>query len=388
MYDPALNVGMGVSREKPLVLPPDSSLVSTISRPTPYNRPQPDIGAVLTVLKAPAPEGSFRPPYSGKDKTVKYNKSQLKWDLLPKLQPGTSAPRMEDVERWFEKPWLDHVPTWNGTKAHPAQNLPEYPRDMCEQVSIASLMLLLDLPKEKKEKLLVAFVQVGIDQYEIYDQTKDKLEVAWGVGAGFGSGRKWPIVFAGLMLDEKKMQQVNMLKMCNEDGQTYYGKCWTGATVCWGMSHSVLAGVAGGDKNGNADHEEKHPSEWTCDGRGKPGDPAAGSRSNARSEAYKRCCNSKQWVGEALAARLMNATKVWNHDPFFDYVDRWMTEDDTEFLKVAGEHLKGDPFKRDQPQFRQRTSGYPFVDDMWKKYRPTVQPPPDGWKKEHKSATQ
>jgi hypothetical protein len=40
----------------------------------------------------------------------------------------------------------------------------------------------------------------------------------------------------------------------------------------------------------------------------------------------------------------MGATKNWNHDPFFDYVDRWMNE----------EHAAGGP----------------FVQQMWNLYRP------------------
>ena len=31
-------------------------------------------------------------------------------------------------------------------------------------------------------------------------------------------------------------------------------------------------------------------------------------------------------MGEALAARLMGATEAWGHEPFFDYVDRWVRE--------------------------------------------------------------
>ena len=47
-------------------------------------------------------------------------------------------------------------------------------------------------------------------------------------------------------------------------------------------------------------------------------------------ESYRRASTSHGWVGEALAARIMHAEKYWDHDAFFSYVDRWMTEDDTE----------------------------------------------------------
>ena len=36
----------------------------------------------------------------------------------------------------------------------------------------------------------------------------------------------------------------------------------------------------------------------------------------------------------------MHAEKYWDHDAFFSYVDRWMTEDDTQFLKIIQEQTK------------------------------------------------
>ena len=380
LYDPALNVAVGVCPEKPLVLQPDSSLVSTISRNKPFNRPQPDVGAVLTILKAPATAGSFRPPYSGTDKSIRFNKSQLNWNALLKLEPAGPVPEIGTVSIWFEKPWLDHVTTFIGGDSHPIQNLPDYGRDMVARVSVASLILQLDLPKEKKEELLIRFVQTGIDLHGVYQLGKGRegpgnpaspggpndTTKVWSVGGGTFNGRKWPIVFAGIMLGDKVMQNVKMETMCNEDGQTYYGDCWTGAKVCWGMYHSL---------NPKYDHEGKTPSLWTCDGRGKPGDPGSGSDSDCRSESYRNCCNSMQWVGEALAVRLMGATKVWNHDAFFDYVDRWMTEDNTEFRKTE-KQVVGKEYSA------QQTSRNKFVDEMWAKYRPTLGPA-DGWKKPH-----
>ncbi|MFO7603090.1 MAG: hypothetical protein R6X06_04660, partial [Gammaproteobacteria bacterium] len=39
---------------------------------------------------------------------------------------------------------------------------------------------------------------------------------------------------------------------------------------------------------------------------------------------YRNCCTSATWVGQAMAIQLMNQKALWNHNPFFDYVDRWM----------------------------------------------------------------
>ena len=99
------------------------------------------------------------------------------------------------------------------------------------------------------------------------------------------------------------------------------------------------------------------------------------------SESYRRCCTSAAWVSEALALRLMKAEKAWNHDAFLDYCDRWMYEDDTEFIKT----LKADTDSDFSAAWaRQGQSWEPFVNEMWAKYRTAPgMPPTDGWKQQH-----
>ena len=84
-YKSSLNAALGVSSTKPLTLQPGSSLVSTMSVQAPGSTPQVQDAAVLTVLSAAAPEGSFRPPYCGGDKSIKYNVGELKEELLENL---------------------------------------------------------------------------------------------------------------------------------------------------------------------------------------------------------------------------------------------------------------------------------------------------------------
>jgi hypothetical protein len=66
---------------------------------------------------------------------------------------------------------------------------------------------------------------------------------------------------------------------------------------------------------------------------------------------------------------------TWNHPAFFDYVDRWMTEDDTQAvadIKAQSGFDYSSDWERQgqtaawlQGEFPQ----YSFVDDMWKAYR-------------------
>jgi chitodextrinase len=227
-YDPNLNVALDVSATNPLILQPDSSLVSTISNPTAGQRPQLKTAAILTVLESTPPVGSFRPHYSGTDKTIKFNSNQLNYSLLANLVPVSNTPSLATVERYFERPWLDHLEgsaaDWN---IHPSDNMPNYGRDLSAQIGIGALMLHLNFTEQEKETLLVRYVQLGIDLYSIAILDNK----CWIPDGGIASGRKWPILFAGLMLDDANMKNIGSISgdyrgsgyvHFGEDGQTFY----------------------------------------------------------------------------------------------------------------------------------------------------------------------
>src|SRR4030042_968578 len=116
-YDPDLNAAMPgreiLSEKNPLILQPNTSLISTISLPDAGNRPQWETAAILTVLDSAPPAGSFRPPYCGSDKTIRFNVDDLRSGLLQRLPPVPETPGLGTVERYFERPWIDHVPNWS-----------------------------------------------------------------------------------------------------------------------------------------------------------------------------------------------------------------------------------------------------------------------------------
>jgi hypothetical protein len=42
---------------------------------------------------------------------------------------------------------------------------------------------------------------------------------------------------------------------------------------------------------------------------------------------YRRCCTANAWVGAVLSAHILGARELWNHQPLFDYQDRYMSEE-------------------------------------------------------------
>jgi hypothetical protein len=331
---------------------------------------------VLTCLAAPVPADAFRPSYCDRSQKI-YLASHLKRSLLPSLPYGRDTVEtdlgpvsLKELEDHYSRVWLDLV--FFSFDA-PVEYQPQYGRELAEAPGLATLFLETDLPPEKKEKLLIGVVQNGIDLWGIVRAGFH----GWQAHGGHGSGRKWPIVFAGMMLGDDAMASPTRTYpnvQFGEDMQTLFKRSWTGANV-------VYAGHNGVDGNGEdvnkkqpgwGQYEHLQPKDWPID----PSEPGM-------NEGYRRL-NGPPWVGEALAARIMHAERNWDHDAFFAYVDRWMTEDDTPFRKIIQEQTTFPPYRPGGLTYRpydwQRQTWYPFVMEMWQKYRDNLPPAPNGEK--------
>ncbi|MDP6038284.1 MAG: hypothetical protein QGG64_07030, partial [Candidatus Latescibacteria bacterium] len=237
-----------------------------------------------------------------------------------------------------------------------------YGRETSRAFGNASLLLCLDIDAEKKEKLLINCVQYGLDLWGIA-----RAGYRWTALGGHGNGRKWPIVFAGMMLDDEAMSRPTTSlehAVFSEDEQTRYGQAWHGATVIYG-GHM---GESKADDFRQILHEVVHPKDWPVNEKvSRKWQLAA-----ATNEGYRRCCTSSSWVASALAMRLMKAEGNWDHPAFFDYVDRWMTEDDTIINETISAELKKRGSSRGFKADRERAQGMAwdtFTIEMWEKYR-------------------
>jgi len=371
----------------PVAMRPGDALVSTISlkkdqdanfvyhssgRADPKNDNCPTlVGAVLTCVKEPLPADAFRPAYCDRGQTI-YLSRNLKRDLLPKLAPVKNMPKPADFALVFQRPWLDLG--FFGFD-QPMENMPHYGQWVGQASSNAGLILCGDFPAEEKERLLVNVVQVGID---LFGAVKSG-HPGWPCWGGHGSGRKFPIVLAGVMLGDEQMANVNRSfpkASFGEDEQTAYGDCWTGAKVVF-AGHSGINAATGVGRNYErgavwGPYEHLSPDKWTKD--------------QHQSDAYRRANSSCCWVGQALALRLMKLEKAWNHDAFFDYMDRWMNEDDKPFRTEVGKAFPTDTALLDDSKgwYHQGNPGETWIGEMWTKYRDAEGlPPQDGWKKPH-----
>jgi len=326
-YDPGLNVarpnGRDLSESNPLVLQPECSLVSAISTARAESSTILQTAAILTILGSSAPEGSFRPPYCGADKTIRFNISQLDYSLLAGLKPVPGAPGLSTVERTFERPWLDHVPNWPNSYLHPVDNMPGFGRELATEIGVGALMLNLNFENARKETLLIRYLQLGIDLYGIIqDGGKDN----WVNNGAHNSGRKWPILFAGLMLNDPCMKNIGRPDIPDygplhpeyvhfgEDDQTFYV-----SQVDVDATHST---------QWNPDKRDPQRIPYEQEDIGLPEWGIVHAISPYRSNkfwntAYRRV-SCPSWGGFVLAAHIMGVKDLWNHDALFDFKDRYM----------------------------------------------------------------
>ena len=333
----ALIDGKPISADNPLNISNNSTLISMVSwlynsktdtekgcpkfnGGTKAPRPVTRIGAILTVLsEAPAP-GSFRPAYCGDNKAILFNITDIDFSKLLELEPVKHTPMVEAMAKRMSRPWIDHVHEYLGAMVHPSMNLPNYGREMCGTANTVALMLHLKMDKAEKMKLLIPYIQYGIDCFGI-----TQVGGGWPANGGHGMGRKLPILAAGTLLNDQAMLDIGKSKTrFHDDEQTFYVE--------------------------EIDIERSHSDKWKPDSRAADklsyseehlGMPEWGIRhflkpfaDNRGWRTPYRDINNTVLPGTALAASMFQLREAWNHDALFDYARRIMHEPKVSLNKI------------------------------------------------------
>jgi hypothetical protein len=270
--------------------------------------------AVLTVLAAVPPDNGatvFRPPYFGTNKPL-YSTLGLHTELLPSLAPVANTPGLATMTAKFQRVQIDHQTDWSGGYLHPVENMETYGAAMASTSADAALRLMLNDPLSAKKPLLINYIQLGIDLYAM-----QKGGVFWLASGGTSVGRKLPIAFAAVLLDNQAMKDAvyNAAPAANktfdEDWSIRAGQGGRGlfGQMGWGSSEQTYwnAVYSGSSTNGEPD-----PYGY-IDG----GSYAGAGYVGVVAQPYK---------GQAIVMHLMPQLKtVWNNQAFIDFVDRWVT---------------------------------------------------------------
>ncbi len=364
----------------PITLKPGDALVSSISLAQIHSLPEvmhsTDMSfspvrtvSVLTVLASAVSADAFRPSYCDRNQTM-YHAGSLQRNLLPSLAPPNplGTPTLAEYEALYRRPWIDTNPFLFDA---PAEYMPSYGAHLAFADSYASLLLMLNFPANQKVNLTNYFVQYGIDLYGCVQAGN-----GWPAFGGHHSGRKLPIIFAGALLNDPGLKNVSAAypDKFGEDMQTLYvtqlppagtyQHAWQGATAIYGGHYGVRANGQPESAGLYGPYEQLQPPAWPI----LNGNEQLG-------EVYRRCCTSTSWVGEALAIHLLHAEGTWNYPAFFDYVDRWMNEDDTQAVadikaQTGYDYTANWLRQRQTVHYLEGNVAQPsFIDDMWRAFR-------------------
>ena len=195
----------------PIAMKPGDSLASSISLRKgekvtyPYHpgtvRGEDDnspvkIVAVLTCVAEPLPPDAFRPGYCGHDPRI-YLARDLKRELLPHFDRPAGTPDPAQFAENFQRPWCD---AGFFSFDVPQQSMPNYAQAYAQCLANAVLLACCDGTRpEDRERLIINVIQIGIDHYGLVRNGHP----GWAAHGGHGSGRKFPIVFAGAMLGDE-----------------------------------------------------------------------------------------------------------------------------------------------------------------------------------------
>ncbi len=361
----------------PYTANPGDSIVKVLSgdgRCTPDDDPSThpcylDVAAVLTVVnEIPADNGAsvFRPSFMGNTTKTFYSLKDLRTDLLPSLATVDAAPSLLDVEDNFKRLQLDYASSWTGRYLHPAQNMAQYGASISIDTNLGALRLMLDDDLNDKMPALIAYVQAGIDWYHQLDAGAN-----WSPNGGHMVGRKIPMLFAAILLDDDNMKQALINSDANtfhEDGQTYYGQ-----------NGIALFGQEGDESQYWRRINDSVGSRTIRDPYGYV--DGGGSEIGG---AYQVCCTAQPFKGSAIAALLLPQGKsIWNHNAFFDYIDRWVefgvwaSPDPCALqdpINYTGDCIAGSGrwTELHGTLADAGSYGHAFIDNMWQAYRPQV----------------
>lgn len=141
---------------------------STTPGHTWYHTPRPCLrtAAVLTCVGSALTTPYFRPPYASEEKPL-IPLAAMDTSILPNLTPAPNPPSMDSVLRSVQRVWLDHMTGEVADYHRPRMNQPNYGRDLSDRYNIAAMVSMVNIDSAHKELLATRLIQIGIDHFHI-----------------------------------------------------------------------------------------------------------------------------------------------------------------------------------------------------------------------------
>jgi hypothetical protein len=343
----------------------------------------------------------FRPPYARPARVAISASDPLLFDFanIPAAKwaelPGLSSSGISGLEtiaatqNRIRGPWIDITNSYNGW-CSPVNQMQPYGRDVCADIGAVCTQLCFNYSAADLQLLAAYLIQYGIDTYGVILDGG-----AFNANGGAASGRKMGVIFAAEMLGSSALASVPRTITAGgtayftfqEDGQTYSyddpaiapayislpsGSAAETVSATSGAGLVACRGVKGQLSTFNGGNGDT--ALWRI-GDGGPGttsacfyenipianwDEVATDNAENKWEGYRASCTSHVWVGQALLMLLWKNTNLitlWNHNVYFDYIYRWMTQSVTAEVAYAKAALgvTSDPIGFFWPQGTQPT---------------------------------
>lgn len=309
-YDPSLDV----ARSLPVTLAAGESLVSVRSDAARSSNGMVRSCAVLTVLDAPPAEPTFRPGYWGPARIEPVRLADVDLSRLPSVLPPSFAAGASEMAARAGATWLVGGVEWVSYLLHPSDEIPIYYRDKMVMQGEMMLALCSTAPRSVKAPIALGLAQYGLDVMGAV------VNGAWWDG-GHGPGRKSPVLLAGLLTGAPECTNPN--GFCRGDLLTSGGLPTTHEMV-FGEDHTcfevaIINGLPNGG-HGNYTAADVGRPDW---GNWHHSRPDRDDSDWLHGSGYRFCCWANGWIGECIAMRIMGLQEAWDHDPYFDYTDRY-----------------------------------------------------------------
>ncbi|MFP4400739.1 MAG: hypothetical protein ACLFPQ_02575 [Candidatus Woesearchaeota archaeon] len=274
---------------------------------------------VLTVLgSVPENNGAnvFRPSLFGNDRTI-HTIDEINSSLIPSFSAplGSNPPSFNWVVNRFKMMQLDIDSCCSSENLRAVDNfcLGEWSHACSYGGSIsnantdATLRLMLDDSYEDKEQALIYYLQFGLDLYYQFNQG-----VRWHPNGGHGSGRKLPIIFTGVVLENDDIKNA-VLSIDKQAGDSSIFQ-EDGFLTATDQGYAIFGSGGNYWNNIITDYDSRTSIDpyGYIDGSHIPG------------TSYQ-IMNSMMWKGMVVAMNLMPEIKIiWDNPLFENYTIRWV----------------------------------------------------------------
>jgi hypothetical protein len=317
-YSSILNVGLDINESAPLILNTGQRLLSVSARDL---YPPIQTAGVLTCVSSTVPDNCFRPGYTDQTKDYIPASSFLTFyqNRIGNVDASallTGAPTYNSIVGSLSGFWLDCFSGFNAAEFRPINSMPYKDYGIASAISDAALSINYNSGFDKSS-IAVHIIQKGIDNYS----NLVNLGSSWSDRGYIGTGKKFPILFAGVMLDDIDMGNIGINYPVVYGGPNPFAE---------DMETFIVSSISGSINQGYGSYAtsdigvpEWGNSHWNS----VIYDTSSWVNATSYGNDARRVFTMENWLGFLMASKIMGLGSLWNHSPLFLYFNRYILKE-------------------------------------------------------------